>query len=368
MKRIITTLLILAALAQPFYAQKSTYRLLIGTYTNTGKSQGIYSYDIDMKTATFTQKSIATEVSNPSYLAITPDKKFVYSVNESTDGSAANAFSFDEKTARLTFINRSSTKSPGPCYISVSDKHVFTANYKGGSLSVFGRNADGSLTEALQKVQHVGKSIDTERQNEPHVHQVILSPDKKYVSVNDLGTDNVTVYKYHPNSKTEILIPRDTLSVKPGSGPRHATFSKNGKRLYLLHEMDGTLSVLTMKNGKLSLIQETSVVRKKDAIARAADIHLSPDGKFLYATNRGPANDITCFSVAKDGKLEFKQQISTGGDGPRNFAITPDGQYVFVGHQLTDNITIFKRDAKAGLLSDTGKRIEVGAPVCLVFY
>lgn len=367
MKRI-TSLLIIVVLAQPFYAQKEIYNLLIGTYTNTGKSQGIYSYEVDMKTAVFTQKSVATGVSNPSYLAMTPDKKFVYSVNESTDGSAANAFLFDKSTAKLTLINHSSTKSSGPCYISVTNKHVFTANYNGGTISVFGRNVDGSLTDVLQKIQHIGKSINTERQNEPHVHQVIVSPDKKYVIANDLGTDKVTVYKYNPNSETDILTPWDTLSAKPGSGPRHATLSKNGKRLYLLQEIDGTLSVLTMKNGRLGLIQETSVVRKNNVKAWAADIHLSPDSKFIYATNRAPANDITCFSVAKDGKLEFKQQISTGGDGPRNFAITPDGQYLFVGHQFTDNIVIFKRDVKTGLLSDTGKRIEVGAPVCLVFY
>jgi len=366
MKRI-ATLLMITALTQPFYAQKESYRLLIGTYTNTGKSEGIYSYDVDMKTAVFTQKSVARGVSNPSYLAVTPDKKFVYSVNESDEGSAANAFSFEVKTARLTFINRSLTKSQGPCYISVTNKHVFTANYGGGSLSVFGRNRDGSLTDVLQKIQHTGNSVNAERQNKPHVHQVIVSPDKKYLIVNDLGTDKVTVYKYNPNSATDILIPRDTLSVKPGSGPRHATFSKDGKRLYVLHEIDGTLSALSMKNGKLSLIQETSVMRKNVAAA-AADIHLSPDGKYLYATNRAPSNDITCFSVAMDGKLEFKQQIPTGGNGPRNFAITPDGKYVFVGHQLTDNIVIFKRDQKTGLLSDTGKRIEVGAPVCLVFY
>jgi len=367
MKRL-TIFVLIAVLAQPFYAQKGIYNLLIGTYTNSGKSKGIYSYKVNMNTDAFILQSVATGVSNPSYLAITPDKKFVYSVNESTDGSAANAFSFDRNTARLTLINRSYTNSSGPCYITVTDKHVFTANYNGGAISVFGRNPDGSLTDLLQKIQHSGRSVNTERQNEPHVHQVLLSPNKKYVIVNDLGTDKVTVYKYNPNSQTVILTLWDSLSVKPGSGPRHATFSKNGDKLYLLQEIDGTVSVLTIKNGKPGLIQETSVIRDKNIKPWAADIHLSPDGKFLYATNRAPANDITCFSVAKDGKLEFRQQISTAGDGPRNFAITPDGQYLFVGHQSTDNIVIFKRDAKTGLLTDTGKRIEVGSPVCLVFY
>ena len=349
-------------------AQSRNYNLLIGTYTNPGKSEGIYAYHIDMKTNEISQISVTKGVFNPSYLALTSDHKFVYSVNESPEVSAANAFAFDDKNSKLTLINRSLTKSSGACDILVTDKNVFTANYGGGSLSVFGRNENGSLTDVLQIIQHIGKSTNAERQGEPHVHQVIVSRDQKYVLVNDLGTDKVTVYKYNPNSKTEILIPFDTLTVKLGSGPRHAVFSKDGTKLYLVHEIDGTVSVLGFSTGKLSLIQETTVDRKPGIVNRAADIHLSPDEKYLYATNRGTANDITCFSVGNDGKLEFKQQVSTNGDGPRNFAITPDGNYVFVAHQFTDNITIFKRDIKTGLLTDTGKQIKVGAPVCLVFY
>jgi 6-phosphogluconolactonase len=367
MKKVIAFFLVFAS-SLPFYAQNTTYKLLIGTYTNTGKSKGIYSYDVNMKTAAFTQKSVTTGVSNPSYLTITPGKRFVYSVNESDAGSAANAFRFNSKTAKLTFINRSLTKSGGPCYISSTEKHVFTANYGGGSLSVFGRKADGSLTDVLQVIQHVGKSVNSERQNEPHVHQVIVSPNQKYIIANDLGTDKVTVYQYNPTATENVLIPTDTLTVKLGSGPRHATFSKNGKRLYLVQEIDGTVSVVGFENGKLKLIQETTLVKKDGVVNRGADIHLSPDERFLYATNRGTANDITCFSVAKDGRLSFVQQISTEGDGPRNFAITPDGQYVFVAHQFTDNIVIFKRNAKTGLLASTGKQLKVGAPVCLVFY
>jgi len=352
----------------PVFAQESNYRLLIGTYTNTGKSQGIYSYSLNMKTGAFDQKSVATGVSNPSFLVITPDKKFVYSVSESTNGSAANSFTFNEKSGKLTFLNSSLTKSDGPCFITSTDKHVFTANYGGGSLSVFGRKADGSLTDALQVIQHVGKSINTERQNEPHVHQVIVSPDNKYLLVNDLGTDKVTVYKYNPEATTDVLIPYDTLSVKPGSGPRHSTFTKDGKKLYVLHEIDGTVSVINMNDGKLSIIQQTTIIKNEKVVVRAADIHLSPDEKFLYATNRGTANDITCFSVGKDGKLTFKQQIPTGGEGPRNFAISQDGKFILVAHQKTNNIIIFKRNNKTGLLTKTEKQIEVGAPVCVLFY
>lgn len=354
------------AFSQVFQAQN--YRFLVGTYTNSGKSQGIYTYELNGKTGGVIQKSVATGVSNPSYLCVTPDKKFVYSVNESAEGSAANAFSFHSKTGKLTLLNRSLTNGKGPCYISATPKHVFTANYGGGSLSVFGRNTDGTLSDLKQKIQHIGSSISLNRQAEPHVHQVIISKDNRFLFANDLGTDNVTVYKYNPDAVHEILTPWDTLAVKPGSGPRHTTFSRNGKLAYLVQELDGTVSVLSLKNGKLNLLQEITLMGDSAQKAWAADIHLSPDGRFLYATNRGPVNNITCFYVLPDGKLENLFQVSTRGDCPRNFAISPDGKFLLVAHQYSNNIVLFKRDVKTGTLTDTGERIDVGAPVCLVFY
>jgi len=367
MKKIIGIIYISLFICSMF-AQSTNYRLLIGTYTAPGKSQGIYSYSLDLVNGVFTQQSVTTDITNPSFLALTSDKKFVYSVSESNNGSLACAFRFNKKTAKLSFLNSSSTTSGGPCFISVTNKHVFTANYGGGSLSVFGRNEDGSLTKVQQVIQHIGKSVNSERQGESHVHQVMITPDKKYLLANDLGTDKVTVYKYNIDASTNVLVPFYSITLKPGSGPRHSAFSKDGKLVYVLQEIDGTLSVLSLNNGRLKLLQETSVSIKNGIVNRAADIHFSPDGKFLYATNRGTANDITCFAVAKNGKLTLIQQFSTGGEGPRNFAITPDGKYLLVGHQKSDNIVIFKRDIKNGSLTDTGKRIEVGSPVCLLFY
>lgn len=349
---------------QTFQAQN--YRFLVGTYTNTGKSQGIYSYVMDQKTMNIEQKSVTTGVPNPSYLCVTTDKKFVYSVSESNQGSAAHSYAFDAVTGTLTLINKSLTKSSGPCYITTTPKHVFTANYNGGSLSVFGRNADGSLTDLKQKIQHEGSSVNLSRQKEPHVHQVVVS--NNYVLANDLGTDKVTVYAYDSKAESNILTQWDALTVKLGSGPRHLTFNRNGKLAYLVQELDGTVSVLKFSKGKLELLQELSLLTNSEQKGWAADIHLSPDGKFLYATNRAPANNITCFSVDKKGRLELKSQVSTLGDGPRNFAISPDGKFVLVAHQFSNTIVVFNRNAKTGALSDSGKRIDVGAPVCIVFY
>ncbi len=366
MKKILFILTVL--LVSQLNAKNNVYHLLIGTYTNEGKSEGIYTYSVDMNTAEFKQIFVEKGISNPSYLAFSPDKKFVYSVSESSDGGAALAFRFDKKNGILSQINSAKTTSDGPCHILATKQNVITANYGGGSISVFGRKEDGSLTGILQLIQHTGKSVNTERQNEPHVHQVVLSPDRKYIMVNDLGTDMVTVYRYNSQSITNVLTPEDTLRVKPGSGPRHLVFSKDGKRLFLIQEIDGTLSVINMKNGKLSMVQETTIDRAAGTVNRAAEIFLSPDEKFIYATNRGSANNISCFSVGRDGRLTFQQQIPTGGDGPRNFAITPDGKYIFVAHQFTDNVVVFKRDAKTGMLTNTGKEFKIGAPVCLLFY
>lgn len=367
MKRILFFILIISVF-QGLCSQELKYKLLVGTYTNTGKSQGIYVYDIDMRTGVFGQKYVAAGITNPSFLGLSSDKKFLYSVCENQNGSAASAYSFDVKTSKITQINSSLTNSSGPCHISVTAKHVFTANYGGGSISVFGRNTNGSLTSVLQVIQHTGSSVNKDRQKTPHVHQTTISPNGKFLIVNDLGTDLVTSYKYDSNAINEILTPFDSIKVKLGSGPRHLTFSKNGKRVYLLQELDGTISVFQYNDGKLKLIQETTISVKKDIVNGAADIHFSPDGKYLYATNRGTANDISCFLVKNDGTLVFKQQISTEGIGPRNFAITPDGNYLFVANQRTDNIVVFKRDLKTGQLTDSGKRLEVGAPVCLIFY
>lgn len=363
MKHLLLTFALIV-FAQPFQAQN--YRFLVGTYTNSGKSQGIYSYEMDHKTTQVVQKSVTTGIPNPSYLCMTPDRKYVYSVSESYQGSAAHAYAFDAVSGQLTLINKSLTNSSGPCFITATPNHVFTANYNGGSLSAFARNADGSLSELKQKIQHEGSSINLSRQKEPHVHQVVVSG--KYVLANDLGTDKVTVYAYDSKADSKILTPWNALTVKLGSGPRHLTFSRNGKLAYLVQELDGTVSVLNFSKGKLELLQECSLLTNSDQQGWAADIHLSPDGKFLYATNRAPANNITCFSVDKKGRIELKSQVSTLGDGPRNFAISPDGKFVLVAHQFSNTIVVFNRDAKTGALTDTGKRIDVGAPVCIVFY
>ncbi|MFI0490260.1 lactonase family protein, partial [Flavobacterium sp.] len=349
-------------------AQENKFNLIVGTYTNSCDSKGIYVYEFDSNTGNFNSKSTTENVINPSYLTVSSDKKFVYSVNENGPKSTISTFGFDSKSGKLNLINSQDSKGSDPCYIINDDKNVIVANYNGGNISVFGKNNDGSLAEAKQVVQHFGKGINEKRQESAHVHMVCFSPDKKYVLSNDLGTDKVYIYQYNPNATTEILKLKSSIDVKSGSGPRHLTFSKDGKFVYVLQELDGTLTRFSYANGILKKVFETTIESKEfKGDIGSADIHLSPDGKFLYATDRGTANDISTYKILKQGKLKWVGRVSTLGKGPRNFAIDPTGNFLLVGHQYTNEIVIFKRDKTTGILSDTGKRIPLCSPVCLVF-
>lgn len=364
MKQIIV---LLVAFSISIQLSSKNYQFLIGTFTTNTPAKGIYSLTLNAK-ALSANVQLLTETLDPSFLCISTNKKLVYVVSERGAKSSVTAYKFN-KNNKLQLINKVNAGSvTDPCHIAMTDKHVVIANYSGGSVFVYSRKSDGSLSEVVQKVQHEGKSIHPTRQTKPHAHQVVFSPDCKYLLANDLGIDKVLVYKYNKANVEKPLTPYDTLNVKPGSGPRHLTFDKSGATIYLLQELDGSVSTIQYDNGKLTLIDTASVVRKNNIQTGAADIHLSPDGAFLYATNRGSVNDITCFATTPSGKLTFVQQVSTEGEGPRNFAISNDGNFVLVGNQRTNDISIFTRNKKTGELTFTGKKVQVGAPVCIVQY
>jgi 6-phosphogluconolactonase len=367
MKHTYLFFLLIATIAS-MQAQKNKLNLIVGTYTNKCESRGIYVYEFDSNNANIRFKKSSDSIVNPSYLSLSKDEKFIYAVNENGGESTVSSFGFDPLSGKPRFINNESSKGADPCYLINDDTNVIVANYSGGNISVFGKKLDGSLTEAKQVIQHYGKGINTERQEKPHVHMVYFSPDKKYVLSNDLGNDKVYVYNYNPTASTEILSLKDSISVKAGSGPRHLTFSKNGKFVYLLQELDGSLTTFSYLDGKLTQIYETTILDKDyKGTFSSADIHISPNGKFLYATNRGDANTISIFRAFKNGKLELRGQTSTLGKGPRNFVIDPTGKFLLVAHQYSNDIVIFKIHKRKGLLTDSGQKIELCSPVCLVF-
>lgn len=362
------SLLLLILLLPTLLSNAQQYHLLIGTYTNKGNSEGIYVYDFNAKTGESKLKS-SVNTTNPSFLTLSKDKKFVYSVNETGKNSEVSSFSFNALNGALAFLNKRPTNGADPCYILTDDKNVISANYSGGSISIFGRNADGSLTSAKQLVQHTGKSIDPlKRQLSSHVHQVQFSPDQKYILSTDLGEDQIYIYRYNPSSTDQVLTLSKIIKTNSGTGPRHLVFSKNGDFAYLAHEFNGQITVFKYSNGNLTALQEIETVEKEfKGKIDGADIHVSPDGKFLYETNRGDLNTISLFSIAKNGQLSFIETIPTLGKGPRNFTIDPSGNHLLIAHQYTNDVVIFKRNSKTGKLTDSGNRINVGVPVCLLF-
>ncbi|HEY1025672.1 MAG TPA: lactonase family protein, partial [Sphingobacteriaceae bacterium] len=231
MKKILLPMAVFALTLSDGFAQK--FRLLIGTYT-TGKSEGIYVYDFETSSGSFEYLSKATGVENPSYLAVSADNKNLYSVNETGEGTGGvSAFAYDNKNGELTFLNRVSSGGDHPCYITVDSdkKHVFAGNYSGGSLSVLPVKSDGGLGYAIQTIQHIGSGPNKARQEKPHVHMTMLSPDEKFLLVNDLGTDRITIYKYNAFNE-QPLTSHSSMQVKAGSGPRHLTFDPAGRHVY----------------------------------------------------------------------------------------------------------------------------------------
>jgi 6-phosphogluconolactonase len=361
----------------PFFsvAQKSNVaryqHLLIGTYTKT-QTNGIFVYKFDTKTGKLTFESKTEGIKNPSYLAINKEGTKVYSVNETGDDrkGGVTSFDFNAKTGGISFLNSQETVGTGPCYISVANdnKFIFTANYAGGSISVLPLKKDGSIGVLSQLIQHEGSSVDLSRQAAPHTHSVIFSNDGKTLFSANLGTDKLYAYDYNSSFEKPLQnAAQPFVNVDPGFGPRHFTFNKKGDKLYLLSEMKAMITVFDYKDKVLT--KNTVVNLNLDGIERkngAADIHLSNDGKFLYATNRGDVNEIVIFKVnQKDGSIARIGAQSSMGKTPRNFIIDPSDNFLLVAHQNSDDIYVFKRNKKTGMLTYSNEMLKVGSPVCL---
>ncbi|OJW12730.1 lactonase family protein [Mucilaginibacter sp. 44-25] len=373
MKKILLTVLALApglVFAQKKNMGPKSYDLVVGTYTS-GTSKGISVYRFYTESGRLAYLNQIDGVSNPSYLTVSNNNKFVYAVNENDQGEVS-AFHFEPKTGKLDFINKQSTMGGAPCYISVDkdQKNLFVANYSGGNIAVLPLKKDGSIEQAVITIHDDGHGPNKDRQEKAHVHMAVLSPDEKYVLYTDLGTDKVNITKYK-GGKDNPIVPANPpfVKVKPGDGPRHLAFSNDKKYLYLITEMGSSVILFDYDKGKLKQRQEITLLPDGfTGQTGAADIHISPNGKFLYASNRGDANDITVFSINQDnGELTFLQRQPTGGKGPRNFVIDPTGRFLLVAHQNSDSIIVFKLDPETGRIMQAVSRAEIGNPVCLKF-
>lgn len=346
--------------------------LAVGTYTSENGSRGIYLYRFNTLTGKSDSVSMV-EVTNPSYLTFSPNEQTLYAVGENdVEESVVHAFSFDKAKGTLQKINTQETKGSGPCYVTIDAKgrNIHTANYGGGSISSFQVNDDGSLSPLLSLIQFSGSGPDSSRQQQPHLHSVAYSPDGLLLFAADLGSDKLYRFKVQEtpfqgqpviqeSSMTEIETP-------PGTGPRHFAFHPDGGRyLYLLGELSGEVVVYDHHNGELT---EKQAIKADTVGARgSADIHVSPDGRFLYASNRLEADGIAIFAIDPDEGTLTRVGYQPTGSHPRNFAITPNGKYLLVASRDENRIQVFSVDEVSGLLNDTKQDILLSKPVCLKF-
>jgi len=376
----------LGSLAMPATAQTGhrshatgsrRYRVYVGTYT-VRDSKGIYVYNFNAGRLTPTGTPVlAAETANPSFVAIDPTEHYLYAVNETEDyqgqkTGAVSAFRIDRKTGALTFLNQVPSGGTGPCYVSLDrqGKHVLVANYSSGSVSVFPVLPGGRLGKRTAFVQHHGRSINPERQEGPHAHDIALSPDGRFALVADLGLDELLVYRY--NATRGTLTPNDPpfARVAPGSGPRHFVFDPNARFVYVLSEVESTITVFKYNAQRGSFLQVQSLSALPDGFTGhndAAEIAIGRSGKFLYASNRGD-DSIVVFAIDPvSHTLKIAAHVPTLGKTPRNFAIDPSGQYLLAANQDSDNIVVFKIDPQTGIPAPTGQVVQVPAPVCILF-
>ena len=346
-------------------AWKDMY-LLVGSY-GTPQEEGIKVYQWNNEKGEATYVSGLTGLSNASYQVVSADGNRVYSVGEDEGlTSTAHALTFDKESGKLALMNTLLTNGGAPCYINLSpdEQYVVTANYMGGSLTVFPLEESGRLAENSRTFAFEGTGPDHTRQEQSHLHCANFTPDGKFLLANDLGADKIHVFPLAEDGRLDDGRAFD-VALEAGSGPRHLCFSEDGKFVYLLNELSGKVTTLTYDANGFTPVQY--VVADSVGGRGSADVHLSPDGKFLYASNRLKADGIAIFSVDEVTGLLTKVGYQLTGIHPRNFTMTHDGRFLLVACRESNVIQIYGRDAETGLLNDTGKRIETSQPVCLSF-
>jgi 3-carboxymuconate cyclase len=339
--------------------------LLVGTYCQQ-ENPGIFVYDFNTETGKVEYVSSMSGIPNPSYLAISTDEAFVYAVGENgNDDSSASALSFDKESGKLTILNSENTKGGSPCYISVDkgNNFVVTANYVGGNISVFPVGEDGRLSPASQIINYIP--------NKSHLHTVRFSPDEKYLFATDLGTDKIYRFKVKVDAIDGQFLEQEgdyAAELDKGSGPRHLAFHPNGKFLYCINELMGHVTAFTYNDGELTRFQQImSDISEGVGGKGSADIHVSPDGRFLYASNRFKQDGIAIYSINQESGELTSVGYQLTGSHPRNFIITPNGKYLLVANRDANNIQIFSRNKETGLLTLTDDEITLSRPVCLKF-
>lgn len=360
------------------------YQLLVGSYT-AGQSQGIYRLKFDSATGQIDAKPLQVVKSeNPSWLTVSKDQRHLFVVNENGPGQKdpvgrVSSYAIDPKTHALSLINQVQSLGNEPTHssLSVDGSHLFVSNYSvvedpGGTLAVLPVGADGTLKPVVQMSSHSASRVNPERQMSAHVHSTVSSPDGHYVFSNDLGADKIFVYRFDPKANPQLpLTPATPASVQlpAGSGPRHLLFSADGKHAWLTMEMSAQVAVFDYRDGKLEQTQMVDLAAGQPTSDKAAAaLHASADGKFLYVSNRGTANQLLVFALdPATGHLKELQRRSVEGDHPREFSLDPSGKFLLIANQKSNQIVVIERDAKTGLLGKTLQKLPMDAPSDLKF-
>jgi 6-phosphogluconolactonase len=363
----------LALLAAPSTAPAADPVVFVTEFA-AGEKGGIVAYEFDTKAGKLKTLHRTTGVEHPFFLALSPDKKFIYSIHAKSFGGKENesvaAYQLVGRTGELKLLNRQSAEGTAACYLDVDQtgKAVVVANYTSGSVASLPIKADGSLGEKASFFQHKGSSVNPQRQKEPHAHCIVVSPDNKYVFAADLGTDQILSYKL--DAAAAKLTPNDPPFAKApaGAGPRHLTFHPNGKRVYVINELLNSVTVFDYEAtaGKLTETQTISTLPTDfKGTSYCADLKVTPDGRFLYGTNRGH-DSIASYSIGDDGKLTLVAIEPSLGKGPQNLAITPDGAWLLCANMPGNNIAVFAIDTKTGKLKSVGEPVKHTSPSCIM--
>ncbi|MBP1966238.1 beta-propeller fold lactonase family protein [Paenibacillus aceris] len=355
--------------------QKEMYGY-IGSYTNEDNKSGITLFKLDRQSGAVTLLDGYTDLQNASFFALNADRTVLYAVSETNSylggfGGSAAAYAIEAGSGKLTKLNQQPTGGSAPCYISLdqTNRAVFVANYSSGSVTSFKIEADGKLSEPTQLVEHEGTlGPRADRQERPHAHSIVPAPDNRYAISADLGLDRLVVSRIDAESGT--LQPHGEAAMKPGAGPRHLVYSSDSRHVYAINELDSTVTVLAYdaSAGTLTALQSVSTLPEGfSGENTCADIHLSRDGRHVYASNRGH-DSVAVYAVdGHSGKLSVVGWQATLGRTPRNFALSPQGDFLLAANQGSNSITVFRVDAETGMLQETGQTAAISKPVCVKF-
>lgn len=371
--RLLLSLILGAVFVMPSNSSADDPVVFVSAFA-AGEKGAIHAFRFDAKAGTLKPQHQTTDVQHPFFLVISPDGRFLYSIDTDKFGGKEDefvaAYSIKDRSGKLERLNQQSAKGTASCYLDIDStgKTVVLANYSTGSVAALPVQTDGSLGEATSFVQHEGSSVNPKRQKAPYAHSIVISPDNRFALAADLGIDKVLIYRLDAaTSKLEVNDAQPSVSAEPGSGPRHLTFHPNGKSVYLINELKNTVTYFDYEpeSGKLTTQQTISTLPADfDGVTHTADVKITPNGKFLYGTNRGH-DSIACYRIGDDGMLSLIKIEPSLGKGPQNLLITPDGQWLICANMPGNSVVVFRIDSQTGELTATGEPVTVPMASCI---